>query len=307
MSHRPMSSTAVTTGEQIGCDPRCPCGEGRATLVSLRAGRQVLTCRTCGLFSRWPLPLESELDAYYRDDYWARHEAEQKGPARHNVFVHALDCVERLRRPPGVLVDVGSGPGAMLALSRDRGWDAIGVEPSASAVAQARARGLNAIEGTWLRASLKTASADVVTLINVLDQMTDPFAALAEARRVLRPGGLLYLRVPNGPVHAWLMRVLSRLGADRLAILHVYGFGCGALRHHLSRRGFAVRLLQAAPPSQEDAYREACGRRRSLRGAMKALNRLGHRAVMALGLARRGWGLALEVAATRSGDGQELR
>ncbi len=305
MSPCPLSGTATTATEQVARDLRCPCGEGQATLVSLRVGGDVITCRTCGLLSRWPLPPEAELDAYYRDGYWAQYEAEQQGPARHNVYLHALDCIERFRKPPGVLVDVGCGPGALLALSRDRGWDAIGVEPSASAVAQARAQGLNAIEGTWLRASLKPESADVMTFINVLDHMPDPFAALEEARRVLRPGGLVYLRVPNGPVHAWLIRMLSRVRAEHLAVLHAYGFGRRALRHHLSRLNFTVRLLRAAPPSQHDAYRGAGGRTCSLRAALKALNRLGHRVVTVVGLDRCGWGLALEVVATRSGDAQE--
>lgn len=288
-------------------DPRCPCGESQATSICLRAGGDVIGCRTCGLLSRLPLPREGERDAYYRDDYWARYGAEQNGPARHNLYVHALDCIEALRKPPGVLVDVGCGPGALLALSRDRGWSPLGVEPSASAIALARARGLSAVQAPWLHASLPPAGADVVTMINVLDQMTDPFAALAEVRRVLRPGGVLYLRVPNGPLHAWLIRVLSRLRADHLAILHVHGFGCRALRYHLSRAGFSLRLLRAAPPSREDAYRETVRRGRGARGALKALNRLAYRMMTVMGLDRRGWGLALEAAASRSGDGEEPR
>lgn len=284
----------------------CPCGQSPATVVPLRSAGEVTRCLTCGLLSRLPLPPDVELDAYYRDGYWAQYEAEQQGPARHNVYVHALDGIGGLRTPPGVLIDVGCGPGALLALSRDRGWEAIGVEPSASAVAQARARGLNVIEGTWLHASLEPGSADVVSFINVLDQMRDPFAAIDKARWVLRPGGLVYLRVPNGPLHAWLIRVLSRWHADDLAILHLHGFGRRALRYHLSRLRFAIRLLRAAPPSQQDAYREAGGGARgSLRRALKALDGLGHRTLRMVGLDRRGWGLALEVAAARLGDEQE--
>lgn len=301
MSQHPLSGAAAVTGA-VPCELRCPCGEGQATAVSRVVGNDVITCRTCGLLSRWPIPREADLDAYYRNDYWTQWEAEQRGPARQNVYAHALDCIERFRKPPGVLVDVGCGPGALLALSRDRGWDAIGVEPSASAVAQARGQGLNAVEGTWLRATLKPGSADVVTFINVLDQVSDPFAALEQAHRVLRPGGLVYLRVPNGPVHVRLIRMLSPLRAEHLAILHVYGFGCRALRHHLSRLNFSIFLLRAAPPSQQDAYHGARGRGRSLRATLKTLNRLGHRAMSIVGLDRLGWGLALEVVAARSVD-----
>ena len=88
---------------------------------------------------------------------------------------------------------------------------------------------------------------DAVTLVNVLDHTAAARRTLEEAARVLRPGGLLVVRVPNGPVHATAARVLARLGPlarlrglDAFPVLHVFAFGRRALVRLLTGAGFDV-------------------------------------------------------------------
>lgn len=42
--------------------------------------------------------------------------------------------------------------------------------------------------------------ADVVTLMNVLEHVNDPFVLIGQLKRILRPGGLLLIDVPNNSV-----------------------------------------------------------------------------------------------------------
>jgi SAM-dependent methyltransferase len=102
---------------------------------------------------------------------------------------------ETLRRlpPDPDLVDVGCGDGVFLAMvsgSRKRG-----LELNPEAVARARGRGLNVKEG--LLGDLQNESTDILTLFQVLEHVPRPHEVLQEAARVLRPGGQLYVAVPN--------------------------------------------------------------------------------------------------------------
>ncbi|MGH7148030.1 MAG: class I SAM-dependent methyltransferase, partial [Nitrospiraceae bacterium] len=171
------------------------------------------------------MPSKKEEARLYGEDYWLWYRDEQVGAARGNVYKHAWSWLERLMPTTGILVDVGCGGGTLLALCRTRGWKGIGFDPSESAVAHARAMGLEAYPESWPPCPLADETADAVTFVNVLDHLLDPFRALQEAWRILKPGGLLYVRVPNGPIHVGLMRLLSAIRLDHLTVFHLFGFG----------------------------------------------------------------------------------
>lgn len=284
----------------------CPCG--LAPLRPLRLGRAggLLRCQRCGLLARAQMPSDEEVAKFYKEDYWQWYRDEQVGAARSNVHEHALVWLEQLMPRPGVLVDVGCGGGALLASCRDRGWKGIGVDPSHQAAAHAKARGLDVQAEAFPPCSLADATADAVTFINVLDHLRDPFAALQEAWRVLRPGGLLYLRVPNGPFHASLLALPAILRADRLAVFHLYGFGRSSLLHHLPRLGFEQASVQTAPPSQSDPYKQSGEGWEIGRTLLKRIDQAGFHLLRWLGLTRQAWGPSIEVMARKSVSGAKV-
>ncbi len=284
----------------VGMDPgSCLCGDQAGRPWEMRPGVQVVWCKTCGLLVRHPRPEPETLLKFYREEYWARFADEQAGAGRHNLFREALDWIERIVSPPGTLVDVGCGMGALIAASQSRGWRATGIDPSPEAVAQARARGLEVFEGAWPPSPLPAGIADVVTFVNVLDHLADPLAALRESHRVLKPGGCLYVRVPNSPIHARLTKFLSKVGLGRLPVFHVFGFGASAFRYHLPNAGFVVERIRTAPPSQADAYHRSTGEFSALRSSLKRLDRAAYRLSCALRLDERAWGLSIEVLARK--------
>ena len=288
-----------TSCQQTGREQPCPCGRQSAIFFNLGEGRAALRCQQCGLLARHPLPSEEELLKFYREDYCDQYLQEQAGSGRRNLYIHALDCIERLQPPPGTLVDVGCGMGALLSLSEKRGWRAIGYDPSHAAIASARARGLEAHQAVWPPSMLPDEVVDVVTFVNVLDHLSDPFAALGEARRVLKPGGVLYIRVPNGPMHARLSRLFSVFGWQRLAVMHLFGFGRSAFVYHLPRLGFSAPTVRAALPSQSDAYRTKGDSLFSLRALLRFCYRMAHQFATYSGLRYQGWGMSLEVVARK--------
>jgi SAM-dependent methyltransferase len=245
------------------------------------------------------MPSATELVTWYRDHYWTRYAAEQRGSARDNLYRRALDCLRGRLPERGTLVDVGCGMGALLAHARRSGWQGIGFDPSASAVAEARAQGLDARESAWPPSDLPADSVDAVVFLNVLDHLPSPFEALEEARRVLRPHGCVYIRLPNVPLHLRVSRLSCLIGLDDVTIMHLYGFGRRALRHHLTRLGFDDVVIRAAPPSLEDAYQHPAAARWGLRSWLKSLDRALYRISTVTGLDRLAWSPSIEAIASK--------
>lgn len=99
---------------------------------------------------------------------------------------------------PGMLLDIGTGTGRLLELLAPRVSGALGVDASRTMLALARARLAKpelshcaVRQADMYRLPLGDALFDTVVLQMVLHYAEDPAAALAEAARVLRPGGAL--------------------------------------------------------------------------------------------------------------------
>lgn len=96
---------------------------------------------------------------------------------------------------PARVLDVGGGPGVYAAWPAGLGYQVTVVEPVARHREQAAAHGTFAVEDGDARAlAHPDASADAVLLLGPLYHLVDPAdraSALAEARRVVRPGGLV--------------------------------------------------------------------------------------------------------------------
>lgn len=88
----------------------------------------------------------------------------------------------------GTVVEIGPGTGVNLPyFAADARW--IGIEPNPLLCADLRALGLDARDGRAESLDLEDATADAVVSTAVLCSVRDVDRCLAEARRVLRPGG----------------------------------------------------------------------------------------------------------------------
>lgn len=105
------------------------------------------------------------------------------------------------------MLDIGAGYGANVLAARQKGIDAIGIEPEAFEVNFARSR-LKRLrpennssvvyrQGDGMALPFQDESFDVVSLMNVIEHVPDYRRLLVEVMRVLRPGGMLYAICPN--------------------------------------------------------------------------------------------------------------
>jgi SAM-dependent methyltransferase len=98
---------------------------------------------------------------------------------------------------PLLFLDTGCGTGYNLEDLAKRG-EAVGVDLSAEALGFCRARGVAVAQASVKALPFRDGSFDCVTSFDVIYHrwITDDRAALLELARVLRPGGLLLVRVP---------------------------------------------------------------------------------------------------------------
>ncbi len=155
------------------------------------------------------------------------------------------ETLKRLPREPDV-VDVGCGDGFFLSLvggTRKRG-----LELNPDAVRRAREKGLDVREG--LLPVLQDASADAVTMFQVLEHVERPAEVLRDAARVLRPGGRLFIAVPND--EAYIGRALhDPLNAPPH---HPLRWRAGALRHVPKVAPLDLEELDAEPLAPEHLH-----------------------------------------------------
>ncbi len=115
---------------------------------------------------------------------------------------------------PAVIIDLGCGDGSALAIAAEHNpaHRFAGIDWSGDALRQAQAAGLTVVRASVSGGSLPVAdgAADVVIMSELIEHLVDPDGAVAEARRILRPGGSLLLSTPN--LAAWYNRGLLAFG-----------------------------------------------------------------------------------------------
>jgi len=268
------------TGDEDGC---VACGAVEAGRPRRHGPYRV--CRRCGTAAREAPPDDGPLRTYYERDYPERFAPAAVSAARARLLAA---CVERLGlfAGRGWLVDVGCGGGHLLRIAGARGWRAAGTDvayPACAAAARAGG-GAAVLQADAGALPFGDGSVQAVSVVNVLDHLRAPAAALAEARRVLSADGVLLIRVPNGAFHRaaarWLERagpLAARAGLAGLPVMHLYAFSARGLRRLVEAQGFRVLEVRnsalVADPAPASPAR--AGRRAWLAGGLA----LGARAV----------------------------
>ncbi len=119
---------------------------------------------------------------------------------RHRIEQHRLALLQRYKAAPGDMVEVGPGHGTLAEQAVAAGWRYTAIEASKILIEVLRGKGLTVIESWAPPIPVPDASVDVVYADQVLEHMNGIEQArefTAEALRVLRPGGVLFVVVPD--------------------------------------------------------------------------------------------------------------
>jgi cyclopropane fatty-acyl-phospholipid synthase-like methyltransferase len=227
--------------------------------TSSRLGLPILQCDRCGLVFVGATFESSAQEEFYgsHDGYLDFANAENSVP---EVARRRREWVQQIRRDTDRvrldtdsgrkprLLDVGCGAGDLLAVARDAGFDVHGIEISAPASALA-------LEWYGIEVPIRPIEQDprddffdVVTAIGVLEHVEDPRALLHHARRLLAPGGILFVYTPVWGTYDRLTSALPRITGGRVSQFidrrinrsHLQIFRRGTIVAAMQQIGFAV-------------------------------------------------------------------
>ncbi len=224
-------------------------------------------CRECGLAVYRPALDEKKLGAYYPNDYYSYEASETAGGAgprgkgyylRHpfrgaNALFYSKILGQNRDasfRPGQSVLDVGCGDGRYLLEENKKGCRLTGVDIDGNALERLKKKNpeARAFCGDLWEACFEAASFDHIHLSHVVEHVAAADRLLAEAARLLKPGGEIRLQIPN--TASLTRRVFGRFWIHWDAPRHIYGFS----RKNFSALSAAAGLETASSRTLENSF-----------------------------------------------------
>lgn len=246
-------------GSSDPADKRVLGNRGVATHDAFQGDRQAewtradlvkaVACRQCSLIYADPMPHLDEVDlsSLYHTAYFTQAPAKVQPNAERLATILAR---AGLAPSPDVrMLEVGFGRGEVLLAAHEAGIATEGVEISPDLVAAlSREAPIPTHLGTLPDLSLPEASFDLVYMSQVLEHVLEPRTYLKAILRLLKPGGVVFLSVPNEHSlyfrFASLVKRLQNGSTYHLAPLytpyHIYGYSRRSLSRLLEQEQFRV-------------------------------------------------------------------
>jgi SAM-dependent methyltransferase len=221
----------------------------------------VCRCDGCGLVYLSPRPTIDELSRMYAENPYYGHDNAGRGAGRLPFYRSRWRRLERLVGRPGRLLGVGCLEGGQsLQVAQQLGWQVTGVESSEVLAAHARDElGVDVrVSRAWDLSGMPDGEFDAV-YSHSLEHVSDPRGMLRQARRCLKPRGVLLVEVPNqfnslkermklALLRAPGLRAERWLHLDPRFGFHVYFFTPRTLRALAEDEGFEVEALRTYLP-----------------------------------------------------------
>ncbi len=165
---------------------------------------ELVRCDSCGLITTQDPPEEKEMAGYYQADEYISHNPVASGFlssiyrfAREYMIGKKRKYIKRAGFERGSLLDIGCGTGHFAASMKKAGWEVTGIEPNDKAREYASSEfGLNVLLPEEIN-RLSDNSFDCITMWHVMEHFHDPFGYASEVRRLLKPGGMWLVAMPN--------------------------------------------------------------------------------------------------------------
>jgi len=223
--------------------------EHQGKALDEKNGYTVIDCETCGFNHIIPLPVQSELDEFYKDDFYIQKTKYISNADKDSDWLEMQykDYYQilgnHLPDDSRKILEIGSGPGHFLKCGKELGWDVVGFEPSKHAYENSKLLEVEVINLPFnYEESSKYGKFDAIFLRNVVEHITDPVGLIDDIRRSLKVGGLLLIIAPNdyNPLQNMLK---SKLGFEPYWVVppeHINYFNFDSMKNLLNKLNFEI-------------------------------------------------------------------
>jgi SAM-dependent methyltransferase len=205
-------------------------------------------CNECDFVYVNPRPLPEEVEEIYSAHTNPFDQEEYEGLDVERETLERL--VGRLKKemPNGHMLDMGCGRGDFLKVAQDQGYT---VQGSDLSTAPSPHKDIPIFQGFLMDANFGTEQFDIIVTRNTLEHIFDPNEDLRELNRILKPGGLLYVKVPHVKYEeGWRCRAFFGFKSLFTPPVHLNHFSTGTLSGILKRNGFEVISWESEKPSK---------------------------------------------------------
>jgi 2-polyprenyl-3-methyl-5-hydroxy-6-metoxy-1,4-benzoquinol methylase len=170
-----------------------------------RESFEIFKCSDCGFVFTQDHPGEAEAGRYYESEEYISHTDSKKSItdlAYQMIRKLMLMRKNRLVRKytgisAGKILDIGCGTGHFLSSMKLAGWETVGIEINEKARNYAGSKFNIEVITPGKIITLGTGSFDCITLWHVLEHFHEPYRTMEEVYRILKPGGICLIALPN--------------------------------------------------------------------------------------------------------------
>jgi SAM-dependent methyltransferase len=229
------------------------CGSDSFRPFRFWRGYRLIRCSGCRFVTVHPLPDTTTVETYYNDTRTGEEKRQQRrqliagflaksnNPKR-DFFRSVLSKVSTtLEKRALDILEIGSGFGYFVHFANSIGHHATGTEATKEYAAMS-SESLNGriihVEGDRYTDHFSPESFDLIYMEAVFEHVLRPETVLSQMRQLLRPGGVLFLAVPN--MDSLSSRLQGRYWPWAAPPDHLYYYNQSNLALLLEKHGFAV-------------------------------------------------------------------
>jgi SAM-dependent methyltransferase len=208
-------------------------------------------CCVCRAWFVYPIPSVDIINRHlamvdYNDPAAVTRIAKAKEPLQRRILKELPSWTE-----PGELLDFGCNYGQFLGMAREAGWKPSGFEPFLTAAETAKAGGFD-VRSKWslYEAGFTEPSFSAITAVDVFCLVWNPIATLRTMHRILKPGGVLAMRLTNKRFVLGITRAFSTPGSaldsriSRILLGQFHSIGIESLIQIVRSLGFDRIVVQ---------------------------------------------------------------